>query len=328
MFAGVVSLRRADLSVRADDASTLRKSRRGATRRCRRNARGRLGLGRVDGSVFTESLSAFRESLSACRECLSVFAEVLSESVDGRLGIRGRPPRTRTGPVARARGTLVVPSGPLGAARVPVGLWRERLPMTRGRLGTRRGSLGVPRAPLRRSRSSLRMPRRSLATCGASSRCTERSASNAERSSWIERDALSPRREALCQDRAVLQPEAAVRSPLRDALSAFRDDRSVVLEGVSLFAVALEGIRHGSSAHLRARSRMGMRATIPSTYAARRGAVTGSWRNGSPYRSGSSGGRRIGTRRAIPRVCRRRSRHEAPARWPMSDSRNPVQGST
>src|ERR1700733_150236 len=98
-----------------------------------------------DGSAFVESLSACRERVSARRANGSVFAEALSERVAGRLGIRGRPPRARRGPVRRARGTLLVPSGSLGAARVAVLLSTECLPMPRGRLGPRGGSLGGPR---------------------------------------------------------------------------------------------------------------------------------------------------------------------------------------
>jgi hypothetical protein len=166
-------------------------------------------------------------------QVLSMRAEALYERVGGRLGIRGCPPRTRPGPVARARGALLVRSGPLGAARMPILLETEPLPMARGRLGPRGGSLGGPRQPLakterispkgeridRHSGDVLSLHRAVRFECGEA---------------LLEgREALSRHREALCQGRAVLQPYRAVLSPFRDDRSPFRDDRAASVVSVS-----------------------------------------------------------------------------------------------
>jgi hypothetical protein len=218
--------------VRADDSATLRNH--GAVRREDVDGlREDVSAWGKDVSAWGEDGSAFVESLSARRAHRSVFAEALSKCFDGRLGIRGRPLRARPGPVARGRGTLLVPSGPLGAARVPVRLWTEPLPMARGRLGTRG-----------------RTSRRTESACTE----TERISPKGERidrhsgdvlslhravrfecgEALLEgREALSRHREALCQGRAVLQPYRAVLSPFRDDRSPFRDDRAASVVSVS-----------------------------------------------------------------------------------------------
>jgi hypothetical protein len=235
----VVSLGRADLSVRADDTATLRNhvaARREDVDEWRED--GSVGL--EDGSVFVASLSACRERLSARQANRSVFAEALSERVAGRLGIRGRPERARRELVRRARGTLLVPSGSLGAARVPVPLWTERLPMPRGRPGppgrtSRRTESGSTKTD-RISPIGERIDRH-LGDVLSQHRAVRFEYGEV----FLEgREALSPHREALHEDRAVIQPHRAVRAP-------FRDDRSAFVEDLSLFTAAVQRIRQGRS---------------------------------------------------------------------------------
>jgi hypothetical protein len=214
--------------VRADDAATLRNH---VAARCDGidETREVVSAWLEDGPAWLEDVSAFVASRSARRANRSVFAEVLSKCVGGRLGIRRRPPRTRPGPVGGARGSLLVPSGLLGAAPSPVLLWTERLPMARGRLGIRGRILRSPESAS--SKTETISPKGERLARHSGDVLSQHRAVRFERGeAFLEgREARSPHRAARHAGRAVIQPCRAVRP-------RFRDDRSSFVESIALLA--------------------------------------------------------------------------------------------